>query len=384
MKSNRASWLTMIVLAVIGLPGSVIAQDLRGTPNGKYNNHPTFNSFSSGSHSHHSHGWNGGGNWNRGWSGGGWNGGWNNGWGGWGGSGFWPGNGGVYNFYGGFFPAYGGITPGYGWSPNYYQSTVYASNYWQPYGVYYNPSAQYTEYFLPPHEPAELRWGPQAIKQFYGLPRDFAMGPLLSQNLTDLPNPTYPTLTPDMLRVALGERKEPGIPEPSQPAARERASRYVAFGDRLFKEQRFHEAMAKYRDAVAAAPDLAAPQFRLGLGYLATGRMEEGAESFQRGMQLDPQYIFTTSFNLEELYAGNPLAKNALLEGIARRTINDPTSSDNLFDVGIVLYLDGQVETARKYFAAARSRLSGADDSYLAPFLREQAPAAAAPGGIDL
>ncbi|WP_222434896.1 tetratricopeptide repeat protein [Blastopirellula retiformator] len=374
---------------LIASPMAIQAQELRGTPNGKYNNNPTFGSFGTGSSSrHHSHSghnsnnWNRGGNWNRGWSGGGsWNRGWNRGWAG---PGYWPGGGGIYSFYGGYYPAYGGITPGYGWSPNYYQSTVYASNYWNPYGVYYRPSDQYTEYYLPPYEPAELRWGPQALKQFYGLPRTFAMEPLLSGNLADLPNPTYPTLTPELLRVALGETKPAGMPEPSQPAARERASRYVGFGDRLFKEQRFHEAMAKYRDAVAAAPDLAAPQFRLGLGYVATGRMEQGAEAFERGMQLQPQYIFTTNFNLEELYAGNPLAKNALLEGMARKTLNDPTNADNLFDVGIVLYLDGQHATARKYFSAARMRLAGADDSHLVPFLAQPGQDAAAPGGLNL
>lgn len=420
MRSSPAFWLLIAIVAVISAPCAAVGQDLRGAGNGKYNNHPASNYPSSGyvnsylygnsrgiqnnsSHSHgshSSHGWNSN-NWNnRGWSSNGWRSpGWNSrswnnstffygsglGVGSFGpGFSFSPGIGGVYNGWGGFYPAYGGVNLGYGWQPNYYQSTVYANNYFTPYGVYYRPSDNFVEYYLPPYEPAELRWGPQAMNQFFGVSRNFAMGPLLSENLTDLPNPTYPTLTPEMVNMVLGERKDPGLPEPSLPAAKERAARYVAFGDRLFKEQRIHEAMAKYRDAVAAAPDLAASQFRLGLGYLATGRMEEAAESFKRGMQLEPHYVFTTSFNLEELYAGNPLAKNALLEGIARRTLNDPTNADYLFDVGVVLYLDGQIETARKYFAAARTRLTGADDSFLRPFLIETGPTGSAQGGLDL
>lgn len=413
MCSSPANWLSIALLALLSLPCAAFGQDLRGAGNGPYNNHPVSNYPSSGyvdsylggggsSHHQGSHGWSNN-NWNSGWNSPGWNSrGWRSrGWGspgwGWGGSSttfigggfvgpgfsFSPGIGGVYNGWGGFFPAYGGVGVS-GWRPNYYQSTVYANNYFNPYGVYYRPSDNFVEYYLPPFAPAELRWGPQAMNQFFGVDRNFAMGPLLSQNLTDLPNPTYPTLTPEMVKMVLGERQDPGLPEPSLPAARERAARYVAFGDRLFKEQRIHEAMAKYRDAVAAAPDLAASQFRLGLGYLATGRMEEAAESFKRGMQLEPQYVFTTSFHLDELYAGNPLAKNALLEGIARRTLNDPNNSDYLFDVGVVLYFEGQIDTARKYFAAARMRLSGADDSYLRPFLTETGPVIGAQGGLDL
>ncbi|UUO08519.1 tetratricopeptide repeat protein [Blastopirellula sp. J2-11] len=387
MCSNLAPWLIMAFIAVVSMPSDAAAQDLRGTPNGKYNNHPASNYPSSGyvdsylggasgsRNNYRSHG-------HRGYSSSYYGRGSNFGYYGPGYSfssysGYYPGYG-----YGYGLPPYGGLGLG-GWSPNYYQSTVTA-NYISPYGVYYRPSDNYSEYYLPPFEPAELRWGAGAIKQFSGVDRNFAMGPLLSENLTDLPNPTYPTLSPALVRMALGERQAPGLPEASLPIARERAARYVGFGDRLFKEQRIHEAMAKYRDAVAAAPDLAAPQFRLGLGYLATGRMEEAAEAFKRGMQLEPSYIFTTNFTLEELYAGFPLAKNSLLEGIARRTLNDPNNADNLFDVGVVLYLDGQIDTARKYFATSRNRLSGADDSHLRPFLVEAGPVTAPQGGLDL
>lgn len=366
MPSHPTLWLMMALIAIISMPSNAAAQHNHGGHGGH------------GGH-HHSHGWNGGGGYRNF------------------GYGNFSFNGPGYSFssfsgYPGFGYGYGGLLPygglGYGglnsgWTPNYYQSTVTA-NYISPYGVYYQPGNNYPEYYLPPYEPAELQWGPQAIKQFVGVGRNFAMGPLLNENLTDLPNPTYPSLSPELVRMALGERQVLGLPEVSLPAARERAARYVGFGDRLFKEQRIHEAMAKYRDAVAAAPDLAAPQFRLGLGYLATGRMEEAAEAFKRGMQLEPAYIFTTNFHLDELYVGVPLAKNSMLEGIARRTLNDPNNADYLFDVGIVLYLDGQIDTARKYFATARNRITGADDSHLQPFLVEAGPVAAPQAGVDL
>src|SRR5688572_23226496 len=185
--------------------------------------------------------------------------------------------------YGGV-PYYGGYScygPGYGW-PGYGGPIGFGYYGYPAYGIDYNPAAGYLSYRLPPFsEPAELNYGPQAVKQFLGLPRDFALGALRD------PAP----LLPDRgIRVSNAE-------------ARQRSQHHLADGDDLFRGQNYHAALQRYKLAAKAAPDLAEPYWRQGHALVATNNFELASGALKRAIALDGD-LARGGFKLDDLYGG--------------------------------------------------------------------------------
>jgi hypothetical protein len=284
----------------------------------------------------HGH-WHGGGLWNAGW---GWNGGW--GWGGGWGPSVWTRRTVVF------------VRP----SPVYYSSPVI---YGDGCGWYGGAPAVYA--------PAGIAYGPDAMKEFMGVDRDFAKGDLVA------PRERVIVAAPALegARVVADEplKKERVA---SRPEAKARAEQFISFGDSQFGEQQYHSAAQRYREAAVAAPDVADAHFRQGFAYIASNRIELAAKSFRRGLALDPLWV-NSSFRIDSLYGRNQLAKDAHLEGLARGALADRDSADHLFLIGLMLHFDGQGERAKKFFTQAEKRTAG-DAAHIEAFLVPAAPAA--------
>lgn len=289
-----------------------------------------------------------------------------------------------YPSYGSFWGGSGlsigiGLTP-YGYSyptPYVYgYNAGYPLNYsgLYPYGTYYRPSDQYLEYYLPPTQPAELNYGPQAMKQFMGLPRDFAIEPQRSQSFGGL---TSPSVVPEMVA-------KPNLPiEQPSPQAVERAARFIDAGNALFRQQRYSEALGRYKDAVAAAPGDAQGHLHKALAYLATNHPEEAVKAMKLAVQQDPN-IASTNLTLDGLLDSNAAAKASIIEANARRAVADPQNADLLFCVGVLLHFDGDDAQAAKFFQAAKMGAGGGDLSYIDAFTKGNSQPVATGSGIEL
>lgn len=312
-------------------------------------------------------GWNGGWGWSGGWRGVGWNGGWGGvGWnGGWGGPVGWGGGWGpaVWTrrsvmfvqptpvFYSSPVIYGGGFDSGCGW---YGDTTVI-----NPGIVSIGPPAVYA--------PAGIAYGPDAVKEFMGVDRDFAKGPLVASSA---PIIVRDTLDGGARVVGEGRRVERVA---SHPDAKLRAVRFIGTGDAEFGEQQYHAAAQRYREAAVAAPDVADAFFRQGFAYIASNRFDLAAKSFRRGLELDPLWV-NSSFRIDELYGRNQLAKNSHLEVLARSALAE-RDSDKLFLIALMLHFDGQTVRAKKFFTHAEKYAAG-DDAHIQAFLVPPAPAA--------
>lgn len=241
---------------------------------------------------------------------------------------------------------------------------------------------------LPPVvQPAEWLFGPQALDRFLGLDRN-AGNPLAAR-------PAVPGVLPAAAGIPNAGAAQPAGAAPPEPAAagaadpvrpdirqsnaaaRQRAGRFLEFGDNLFGQQRYHESLQRYKSAAGAAPDLAEPHFRQAQALIATSRFDLAAAAFRRGLALDDD-VRRGGFQLDNLYGDAQLAKHAHLEALAQAALNRPLESDPLFLLGVFLFYDGQAERSRAFFARA-AELSGPDAAHLAPFLEAMA---AAPAGL--
>ena len=257
-----------------------------------------------------------------GWGGGGWGGGGycgyrSYGWGGyrscgWGGYGVgyrgygWGGCYAPVYSYGGCYP-YAGFYSGYGGG---YYSQPYGIGYYgySPYNTYYNPQSNFIAYSLPSTvQPAELAYGPQAVKQFLGLNRNFALTNLNSPALKVLTIAARPAPAPADLKAAI---------RISNPEQRRKADQYIALGDSLFREQKFHSALQKYKLAAQAAPDMAEAYWREGHAMIATSNFELASGAFKRAIALDPD-TGRGGFTLDKLYGPAGMAKTAHVEALA-------------------------------------------------------------------
>ena len=270
--------------------------------------------------------------------------------------------------YGGlpYYGGYGGYGPGcYG--PGGYGSGYYGSLYGAPlglgyygypaYGINYNPAAGYLSYRLPPfHEPAELQFGPQAVKQFLGLPRDFALGALRQPVLRAAEDAADP-------KAKAAER---GV-HISNAEARAKAARYQDQGDQLFRAQNYHAALQRYKLAASAAPDLAEPYWRQGHALIATNNFELAAAAFKRAIALS-ENLERGGFQLDQIYNGAQMSKARHLESLSGWALAHEAAADPYFLLGVFLAYDGDRDRAEKFFQRAAD-LAGISGGHIAAFL---------------
>jgi len=234
---------------------------------------------------------------------------------------------------------------------------------YSPYGIYYNQSAQRADYYLPPiYMPGELAYGPQSVKPFLGVDRNFGLGPLLD------PPPAFPAvnaadvgalklLIADQLARREGAKKEDlaawkaKLP-PSGLESRQRAMQFVAFGDARYQAQEFHSAVERYKTAQSQAPDLAEPYLRQGFARTALGQLDNAVEAFRRGLTLDPEWP-RGDFRLETIYGKDRIAREMHLEVLGRTALERSDDPAPHFLLGVLLHWEGHPAVAKRMLEKA-------------------------------
>jgi Tfp pilus assembly protein PilF len=126
------------------------------------------------------------------------------------------------------------------------------------------------------------------------------------------------------------------------------AWRFVEYGDKHFRNGKYHQALQRYKKATATAADHAQAYFRQGLAHLALGKYERATQAFQRGLQLKPDWP-QSGFLLDELYQNDrPKAEHrrALLLWLDEH----PLDADAHFMLGVHRFLNGEHEQAEAAF----------------------------------
>jgi tetratricopeptide (TPR) repeat protein len=255
-------------------------------------------------------------------------------------------------FRGGFFSVgYGFPACGYVYRPRlfgcygYPLGGAFCYEAYHPYGIYYSTRCGYADYYLPPvFAPAELLYGPRAVKTFLGIPD--AGAPLV---------------------VRRPEEEEPVKVRVANAEYRRKAEQLISVGDRLFREQKYQQAIERYKQAAAMAPDMAETYWRRGHAYVATNRYDLAAGTFKRALALNPD-VERGGFSLADLYGPASIAKTSHLEALAGEALARGDDPDCYFLLGIFLRYDGQADRAEKFFRCA-AELAGADAAHLAGFL---------------
>jgi hypothetical protein len=160
---------------------------------------------------------------------------------------------------------------------------------------------------------------------------------------------------------------EPPRPRQSNATARERAKRYIQFGDARFAAQQYHDAAARYKKAISAAPDVTAAYFRRGHAELAMGQYARAADSYKAGLRIDPNWP-ERPFRFENLYGDNIAARGAHLEALAQAAERDAENADLFFLIGVQLHFSKNSPRAKVFFDRA-ARLAGGEVDHLAGFL---------------
>ena len=274
---------------------------------------------------------------------------------------------------------------------SYYPRTYirYSVPYYRSYYRSYYPSYYYPSYYggygcastspgtyvpgvvaapvAPVYADASRAYGPDAVKEFLGIDRDFAKGPLA-------PQPLVVDVKPSERAIVAAPAEEKDEPAPSNTAARQRAEKFVSFGDSKFGDQEYHSAAQRYRFAIEAAPDVANAHFRQGFAYIASNRYELAAKAIRRGLKLDPLFV-NSSFRVDDIYGPHRLAKGSHLDGLAKSALIDRGNADFYFLLGVMLHFDGQQDRAVKFFERANT-LAGEDNAHIQAFLNPPAPKA--------
>ncbi len=239
----------------------------------------------------------------------------------------------------------------------------YFEAYW-PTGIYFNPVTNRAEYYFPPaFAPAELNFGPLAAERFLGLRRN-----------------AWPVVPPADVAVdaALDAHAVADRLRKSNASSRARGRRFIASGDALFLQRRYHEAAQRYRSAIAAAPDLADAYTHQACALVAVRQYPLAIKAFRTALELDPESL-KSRLRLDELYGDNPLVKTSHLAEAARAALAAPDDGDLLFLVGALLHANDEAERAVEFFVRA-AELGGAPAArLLAPLLPAEAKADPAP-----
>ncbi|MFN0021169.1 MAG: tetratricopeptide repeat protein [Pirellulaceae bacterium] len=259
----------------------------------------------------------------------------------------------VYGNYGygncgyGCVPYRGCYYPGtyYGGYPAY--NTFYYNSYPYGYGVVGNG---------PIFAPAQAIYGPGAVRNFLGMAEPTAPAPAAVRPLTLKSS-----------AVVVKKLTEPRKVREASPEYRRKADQFIAQGDMLFHEQKYQQAVDRYKSAAEMAPDSAEAYWHKGHAYAATNRYELAASCFRRALTLNPD-IARGGFGLDKLYGDTRMAKEAHLEAIAGYCLEHPDTADAYFVLGVFLHYNGEADRAEKFFTRA-AELAGPDATYLARFV---------------
>lgn len=162
-------------------------------------------------------------------------------------------------------------------------------------------------------------------------------------------------------------RRRVAVLKPSTPQGRVRADRLIAEGDDAFADQVFGRAAAKYRDAVAKAPDYPAAHFRLAHIYVAIRQYNLALKSVLTALELAGTSR-RDGFSLEGIYRGNAMARGQHLDRLLDASLREPDDGGLLFLLGMTWHYGSNPLKAREYFHKA-GELPGNHQAYVHYFL---------------
>jgi hypothetical protein len=162
-------------------------------------------------------------------------------------------------------------------------------------------------------------------------------------------------------------RRRASVLKVSSPAGRARADRLISSGDHAFAEQNLARATARYRDAIAKAPDYAEAHFRLAHAYVATRRYNLALKSALVALELAGTSR-RDGFSLEDMYQGDQFPREQHLKRLVDASLREPADGGLQFLIGFTLHFDAQHDLAQGYFQAAQA-LAGIQRSYVRYFL---------------
>jgi Tfp pilus assembly protein PilF len=240
---------------------------------------------------------------------------------------------------------------------------IYPYPYYYPYYPTYSiaiPGQVLGPYVLPPVViPPEPMFGPQPLGRFLDWQNPPGAGVAINA-----PQPA-PARGNDPVEPA----PQPKKPRATNAAAKIRAGKFMQFGDTQFGKQKFHTALARYREATLAAPDLAETYFRQGFASFATGQYKSAAKSFERGLAIQPNWS-PDDMDVGKLYGeANQLALTSHREALAQAIEANSQDSDQLMVMAIVLYFNGEPERSLPFFQKA-AQLGANEERLLDGFLK--------------
>ena len=168
----------------------------------------------------------------------------------------------------GFWPHTSGISLSVGYPSNFYGGFGYVPfGYWPPYFLD-NGHGPLGPFIAPPlFVPAEeFGFGPMAVRRFMGL--DPIQRPVINRVIVARPV--------ERGNVFGNHAARPAV-RVSNAEARDRAMRFIAFGDVQFESRNLAAAYERYQKAIEAAPDLAEAFFRQGHTLTEMRRYEQAA-----------------------------------------------------------------------------------------------------------
>ncbi|MDB5339674.1 MAG: Tetratricopeptide repeat protein [Planctomycetaceae bacterium] len=274
-----------------------------------------------------------------------------------------------YGGYGYGIPAYGG----YGYAAFYQNQFGYA-----PIQQYQTIGPRGPQGMLPMFGPAPtFSWqlpGPfqqPLVQQPQGRPQAFPIGPQPGNA-----GPVIPAVAPEPVMA----KPHNFLPQqPSSVAQRQRSLHLQGQGDIWFRQQNYLQAYSRYKQAAGAAPDLAAPRFRMAYALMSLQRYELAVPEFQRGIKLDPQYPLTGESPQKIYGEDNRIAAAALPQAVAAWVRQDIRSSDRLFLLGALLMISGDHVRARTLLETAAEFGAEGPTEHIVAFLRLDNPAEAVP-----
>lgn len=240
-----------------------------------------------------------------------------------------------------------GLLGGYGWGALGYGGYGYGCGAYSPIAPYYGvglyPPILHAEPFF--GVPAALR-GPAVVPI---VPRPPVM--ILLDKDKGGPNAA------GQAKGAAADKPQRRL-APSGAEARERAWKFIDYGDKHFAQQSYRTAYERYSRAAASAPDMVEAYLRQGQSLVAVGNYELAARAYKRVIKTLPDWT-EAQFRLADLYGENAFAKGAHLEALAAAAEKDPANGDLMLILAMQLYYDGQAERSTAFFQRAAELLAG-------------------------
>ncbi|MCC7359055.1 MAG: tetratricopeptide repeat protein [Anaerolineales bacterium] len=178
--------------------------------------------------------------------------------------------------------------------------------------------------------------------------------------------------TPALYRALGAALRKSGQPErarealhaaiQAEPANAEAAMALVELGLTDLDQGDQPSALANFRRAVAAAPNLALGHYHLGETLLAAGDLQDAAQVLQRALALNPTAA-AWHHRLAQVYlalyeAGSPAACAAALGHLQRATELQPDNATYAADLARALVRDGDLAAALTHFERATTTLN--------------------------